>query len=281
MELFWQLSGPESQVVREWKGENLGNAAIARQVYKHLAFKRENGTFGLNLILGKNYEPSLHPGNQTHLGIESSGASHILIPYTSRGSGLGLNWRNNAQPYRGSKYASLSPICVDTDLKLKLLLEDRQKLSKPTGASKNKEDNSKANGRYWNTTDATPNMVRAAFEHGRQVIVHLINQMLQSHCAPPRCLWRVLQDELRPQVYGLPDAPWRASLQIFSLALNFWVPDGVKPTDKLLDASLTNISPESVRKDGSMVYMTWFFIAKENQSLQNSSLAEVIHDIFI
>jgi hypothetical protein len=55
MALFWQLSGPESHVRRDWRdGKNHGgNASIAKAFFDALCVKYEDGTHGLELILGK------------------------------------------------------------------------------------------------------------------------------------------------------------------------------------------------------------------------------------
>ncbi|KAF8491922.1 hypothetical protein JB92DRAFT_3147580 [Gautieria morchelliformis] len=238
MALFWQLSGPESHVRRDWRdGKKLGgNASIAEVFFDALCVKYEDGTRGLELILG----------------IELSGASQILIPYHWRDRCKYIGWGpNNAYP--GSKFTSLSPIKIETRLRLQTLLDDRQKVSKATKASKRKGDTSKANGRFWN---GPPNPSRAAFEHGR-------------------CLWRILQNGFDPQLYGLPEASWRTQAVIFSLALNFWSPNGVQLTTRLIDASVTKYATQCTNEVVG-TSPTWYFIAKENEGLQNSSGAESV-----
>jgi hypothetical protein len=61
---------------------------------------------------------------------------------------------------------------------------------------------------------------------------------------------------------------------IFSLALNFWSPDGVQLTAKLIDASVTQSAAQCTNEVVGMC-STWYFIAKENEGLQNSSRTEV------
>jgi hypothetical protein len=61
---------------------------------------------------------------------------------------------------------------------------------------------------------------------------------------------------------------------IFSLAFNFWAPDGVQFTNRLIDASLTKhvILCDEEKKAGDS---TWYFVIKENEGLQNSFQTEV------
>lgn len=52
MALFWQLSGRESHLKRDWKGRHSVNAAIADDVFNALSVKQEDGGYRLELILG-------------------------------------------------------------------------------------------------------------------------------------------------------------------------------------------------------------------------------------
>ena len=93
----------------------------------------------------------------------------------------------------------------------------------------------------------------------------------RDHC---RCLWRIIQNEFQPQSYGLPEAPWNRHIVIFSLALNFWAPDGIHFTTKLLDASLTECDTDGNGKVTG-IGPTRYFLAEENRGLQNSFQEEV------
>ncbi|KAF8590029.1 hypothetical protein K439DRAFT_240215 [Ramaria rubella] len=234
MAFFWQLSGPESHLKRNWRDpKSTGNAAISEAIFNLFSTQCESGRNGLDLILG----------------IEPSGASHILIPCDWRSRCKYLNW-GAEPPFPNTKYASLSPIYIDSTLKLQVLLEERQNTSKNTKASKKRGDRSKANGRFW---DGPSNPARATFEHGR-------------------CFWRFFQGESQPRAYGLPDARWSKNVAIFSLALNFWAPDGIKPTTNLIDASVTKFTSDSSHK--ATIGPTWYFSAEESKGLQNSARAE-------
>ena len=52
--MFWQLSGPESHLRRDWRdGKHGANAKIAETIFNALSLKSEAGTYNLDLILGK------------------------------------------------------------------------------------------------------------------------------------------------------------------------------------------------------------------------------------
>ena len=99
----------------------------------------------------------------------------------------------------------------------------------------------------------------------------------RSNAGHSRCLWRIIQNNFQPQTYGLSENPLCKNIVIFSLALNFWAPDGVRLTTRLLDASLTKSATlcdeENMAQDS-----TWYFVIKENEGLQNSFQAEVSHN---
>lgn len=51
MASFWQLSGPQSHVKRDWS-DGKGNVTIAEDVFNALSRKSEDGSYGLELVLG-------------------------------------------------------------------------------------------------------------------------------------------------------------------------------------------------------------------------------------
>ncbi|KAF8511151.1 hypothetical protein BU17DRAFT_97494 [Hysterangium stoloniferum] len=235
MAFFWQLTGCNSHFRNNWRvSKDEANKLLAETVFDASSTKDENGfCIPIDLILG----------------IEESGASHILLPIPLKQKCRSLNWRVDYPPYPASKYASLSPIRIDSPLRLEALIEERKNTAKNTKASKIKTDNSKANGRFSNVA---ANLGRASFEH-------------------ERCLWRIMNKGFQPGLYGLPDAPWSKKIVIFSLVLNFWKPDGGKPVDTLLDAAVSKLDENSVERLGQTWYTTWYFKAEEHVALRNVS----------
>lgn len=90
-----------------------------------------------------------------------------------------------------------------------------------------------------------------------------------------RCLWRIIQNDIQPQTYGLSEDASCRRAAIFSLALNFWAPNGVQFTTKLIDAALVKYATHSDKIAGVARDSTWYFKAKENEGLQNSFKSEV------
>lgn len=171
---FWQLSGSSGHIHYDWHTKT---ERIAEEVYDQFAIKDENGLRSLELVLGETLYAAMHLGHTLISytpGVEESGATHILIPSNwylpkwkkgERNPLPSINWKSSrSEPYPSSRYASLSPMQIDSALRLTDLLEERQSVAKKSKIAKQKTDTSKANGRF---SEGQSNLTRAAFEHSR------------------------------------------------------------------------------------------------------------------
>ncbi|KIJ27837.1 hypothetical protein M422DRAFT_54865 [Sphaerobolus stellatus SS14] len=247
MTTYWQLTGPKSHIFRQWQQKDF-DKVLAEAIFDAFATKNEEGVRTLELILG----------------IERSGAAHLLMPYDRRrdnkvrynrpnqGYSREIPWKKKEDAYPASHFASLSPIQIETVERLEKLISERNNGHKNTKAAKQRVDTSKANGRFDHDMD---NLARAEFEQ-------------------QRCLWRLMHDKLENVIYSLPPTPtWAKKLPVFSLAFTFWRPSQTKRLPTLLNAAITKLE---LPIDGeARPGITTYFIAEENIGLKNYSEIEV------